>query len=481
MSFATPVFLWVFMPVVLAVSWVLPARHRNAVLAVSSLVFYAYGAKEFLVLLVASIIGNYVAGLAIDRATSDRARNTVLAVAVTANIAALGFWKYAGFLSRQVDALVDVLGGTSRLVVSIALPIGISFFTFHCLSYLIDVWRGRSAASRRPLDFVTYIAMFPQLVAGPIVRYHDIQPQLEETQRNRADDLAAGFPRFAWGLFKKLAIADTLGPVADTVFGLRGGALSTTSAWLGVVAYTLQLYFDFSGYTDMAIGLGRMFGFRFPENFARPYSALSITDFWRRWHMSLSQWFRDYVYIPLGGNRGPRRRTNRNLWIVFLLTGIWHGAAWTFVLWGAYHGALLVHERGRSRYRDAHGRAPDATSIGHALLRVRALLLVMIGWVLFRAPDVEQALRILRSMFLPNGFTLEVATDAVLTNQRLLVLALASVVFVLPRGFVVGPLLDRGRDAAAGWVRFGVCAVAAPVAVVLAAAGTFSPFLYYQF
>jgi alginate O-acetyltransferase complex protein AlgI len=482
MSFATPVFLWVFMPVVLGVYWLLPRQHRNAVLAVSSLVFYAYGAKGQVFTLLVCIAVNYAAGVAIDRADTDRARNTALTLVVVFDVANLGYWKYAGFLSRQVDALAGLLGNGSTPILRVALPIGISFFTFHLLSYVIDVWRGRSAALHRPLDFVTYIAMFPQLIAGPIVRFHEIRDQLEEVRSRRMDDLAAGFPRFAWGLCKKVMVADTIAPVADAVFGQSADRLTTTAAWVGVLAYTLQIYFDFSGYSDMAIGLARMFGFRFPENFARPYSALSITDFWRRWHMSLSQWFRDYVYVPLGGNRSGTIATYRNLYIVFLLTGLWHGAAWTFVLWGLYHGTLLVYERLHPRLRGAHGLPPEHLSHGReAWLRARAFFLVMLGWVLFRAPGLPRALGILQAMFVPRSFGLDLVTDVALTRERLVVIVLASFVVLVPRGLVVGRALDSSRSTWARSSRLAVVMVGMPLAALLIAAGTFSPFLYYQF
>ncbi len=482
MSFATPVFLWVFMPVVLGVYWLLPPRHRNAILAISSLVFYAYGAKGQVITLLVCIAVNYLAGIAIGRAETDRARNTALTLVVVFDVGMLGYWKYAGFLSRQVDALAELLGNGSSPILRIALPIGISFFTFHQLSYVIDVWRGRSAALHRPLDFATYIAMFPQLIAGPIVRFHEISHQLEEIRTRRIDDFAAGFPRFAWGLCKKVMIADTIAPVADAVFGQPAGNLTTTSAWVGVIAYTLQIYFDFSGYSDMAIGLARMFGFHFPENFARPYSAVSITDFWRRWHMSLSQWFRDYVYVPLGGNRAGTFGTYRNLYIVFLLTGLWHGAAWTFILWGLYHGTLLVYERVNPHLRGAHGLPPEEMGRGReAWLRARTFFLVLLGWVFFRAPGLDRAFGILEAMFVPRDFGLDLATDIALTRERLVVILLASTVVALPRGLVMGRFLDSSRDSWARSTRLAVILVGAPIAALLVAAGTFSPFLYYQF
>jgi alginate O-acetyltransferase complex protein AlgI len=480
-SFATPVFLWVFMPTVLAVYWILPARRRNAVLAVASFAFYAYGAKGDVVLLASGVTANYVAGVAIDRAVTDRVRNRLLAAIVVLDVGVLAYWKYAGFLSRQVSELTRFLGAGSTGIIEVALPIGVSFFTFHMLSYVIDVWRRRSPALHRPLDFATYIAMFPQLIAGPIVRYHEISDQLAEVRANRMDDFTAGFPRFALGLFKKVVIADTIAPVANAVFALPGSELTTASAWIGVIAYTLQIYFDFSGYTDMAIGLARMFGFRFPENFARPYSSLSMTDFWRRWHMSLSRWFRDYVYVPLGGNRGSSVATYRNLYIVFFLTGLWHGAAWTFVLWGLYHGTLLVLERRSPRLRDAHALEQPASRLRHVWMRARVLLLVMVGWVLFRAPGISEAFSIVKAMFVPSGFGLDLATNLALTHERIVVMALASTVVLLPRSFVLGRVLDIGHDRFARTARLGVVLVGAPYAALLIAAGTFSPFLYFQF
>ena len=471
MSFASPAFLWLFLPTVLALYWSFPRSSRNAVLAAASLVFYAYGAHSQIWILLAAMVVSYSAGRVLgEAALSERGRSAVLAAAVVVNVGLLAYWKYSGFLHQQIVDAASLFGGRGHTVAAVALPIGISFFTFHHLSYLIDVRRGERAPLSRPVDFITYIAMFPQLVAGPIVRFHEIADQLPEWRQDRLGDLAAGFPRFALGLAKKVAVADSLGPVANAVFNSKDD-LTSASAWLGVACYTLQIYFDFSGYSDMAIGLGRMFGFRLPENFARPYSATSITDFWRRWHMSLSRWFRDYLYIPLGGNRGGAAKTYRNLVIVFALTGLWHGAAWTFLLWGLYHGGLLILER-RNRgllERDSVWSRP------------RTMLLVMIGWVLFRSSSAGQALSILFAMFVPHGFSLGPSAALALTSERTLILVLASCVVLLPRSFVLGPFLDAGRGALAGVSRLAFATAGAFTAAVLVAAGTFSPFLYYQF
>ena len=478
MSFASPVFLWYFMPAMLIAYWLSPRQWRNGLVAVVSLIFYTWGAGPYVFLLLSAILVNFAAGIAID---SDRlaeragARRAALLTAVIWDLGILGIWKYAGFASRQIDSLSSALGLGDTHVVSLALPIGISFFTFHHISYVVDVYRRSRRAQHSIVQFITYIAMFPQLVAGPIVRYHEIADQLSEVRSDRLDDFAAGFPRFAWGLAKKVVIADTIAPVANAAFATSGGDMTTATAWVGALAYTVQLYFDFSGYSDMAIGLGMMLGFRLPENFNRPYSAVSITDFWRRWHMSLSRWFRDYVYIPLGGNRAGTARTYRNLLIIFVLTGFWHGANWTFLVWGLYHGAWLVIER-----LTGTGKV---TETGPALVVRRAVtfLIVVVGWVFFRAESLTRALTMIRAMFVPSGLGLPDAVSASLTHQRALALGVALLVVLLPATFVVGRLVQESPGRFAVAARVAVSAVAAPYAAVLVAAGTFSPFLYYQF
>ena len=478
MSFASPVFLWYFMPAILVAYWLLPRGWRNGLVAVFSLIFYTWGAGPYTFLLLSAIAVNFVAGIAIDSdrfADRPRARRAALLAAVIWDLAILAIWKYAGFASRQIAALSATLGLGDSPIIKLALPIGISFFTFHHISYVVDVYRRSRPAQLSIVQFVTYIAMFPQLIAGPIVRYHEIADQLAQTRHNRLDDFAAGFPRFALGLAKKVVIADTIAPVADAAFATSGGDMTTATAWLGALAYTVQLYFDFSGYSDMAIGLAVMLGFRLPENFNRPYSALSITDFWRRWHMSLSRWFRDYVYIPLGGNRAGAAKTYRNLLIIFVLTGFWHGANWTFLIWGLYHGALLVFERVTGLGK--------VTAQGPTVVLRRAVtfLLVVFGWVFFRAESLDKAGAMLRAMVVPSGLGLPDTVSAALTNQRTLVLALALLVVLLPSTFVLGRVVEENRGRLAVAARVAVSAVAAPYAAVLVAAGTFSPFLYYQF
>ncbi|MDQ1495483.1 MAG: alginate O-acetyltransferase complex protein AlgI [Actinomycetota bacterium] len=475
MSFATPTFLWFFMPTTLLCYWVLPRAARNGVVAVASLVFYAWGGHAFVFLLLACVAVNFAVGLALGspRPALQRRRKAALITAIVVDVGALAVWKYADFGSRQISALSRAFGGHDTHVLHLVLPIGISFFTFHHLSYVVDVYRGSRKPLRNPLTFVTYIMMFPQLIAGPIVRFHEIADQLEQRPSDRLGDFAAGFPRFALGLSKKVVVADTIAPVANSVFALHTSELTTVSAWLGALAYTLQLYFDFSGYSDMAIGLGRMFGFQLPENFNRPYSAASITDFWRRWHMSLSRWFRDYLYIPLGGNRGSRLQTYRNLYIVFALTGFWHGANWTFLVWGLYHGTLLVIER-------VTGWG-DPQTAWRPLQRAATQLLVIVGWVLFRADSLPRAGHILGAMFVPTGHGLPLTVSTALTHRAFLVFVLALIVFLLPRDFVMGRFVEFGTSRSAIATKLAYVAVVAPVAAALVAVGTFSPFLYYQF
>jgi alginate O-acetyltransferase complex protein AlgI len=475
MSFSSITFLWYFMPTALAAYWLLPRRARNAVIAITSLVFYAWGAGAFCVVLIDCMALNYLAGLLIDRpGAPPRQRTLVLVAIAVVDVGVLAVWKYGGFATAQLHALGQVLGTGATPIVGLALPIGISFFTFHHLSYVVDVYRRDRTAQRNPLSFATYIAMFPQLIAGPIVRYRQIADQLPAVSRERWADFGAGFPRFSLGLAKKVLVADSIAPLANAAFTTSPANLTTPAAWLGVVAYTLQIYFDFSGYSDMAIGLGRMFGFQLPENFARPYSAVSITDFWRRWHMSLSLWFRDYLYIPLGGNRVGRVRHYLNLYIVFALVGFWHGANWTFLLWGLYHGTLLVAER-------LTGVATWAEGAWWVPRRAATLLLVMFGWILFRANSVPDAVAVMERLVVWRGGPTPAAVAMATTHLRLFALAAALAVVLLPPSWVTGQILQTSTTLAGRALRIGYSALAAPCAAVMVAAGTFSPFLYYRF
>lgn len=477
MSFVSPLFLWYFVPAVLVAILICPRSWRNTIITLGSLIFYAAGAGAYTVLLLGAIVVNFLAGPSLEPDEWDTRpahRRWLLIAVIVFNVGILAIWKYTGFLTETIAGFAQLFGGDLPIA-EIALPIAISFYTFHHISYAVDVYRGERRAARNPITFATYITMYPQLIAGPIVRYREIADQLPQRRYHRLDDIAAGFPRFALGLCKKAIVADSLAPVANAAFATPQDEMTFALAWVGAIAYTLQLYFDFSGYSDMAIGLARMLGFRLPENFARPYSSVTITEFWRRWHMSLSRWFRDYVYIPLGGNRDGAFRTYRNLWIVFILTGLWHGAAWTFVVWGAYHGALLIIERRFSR-----DKAPEHTG-ARAARRALTMVLIIFGWVFFRADDLGFAVTMIGNMLAPDFAGLNDAVAEALTNQRLVILLAAMTTMVLPGHPVTGPLVEVSRSRPAKLIRAGVMTAGVGYAAILIAAGTFAPFLYYQF
>ena len=386
--FSDPVFLFLFLPACLAAVLLAPRFARNVVLLVASLCFYAWGEQEIVVVMLASIAVNHLLGLRISgqraRGASRAARRRTLAAGIFFNLGLLVVFKYANWLVAELRAGL-LAGGFEAAeaweLAPIHLPIGISFFTFQAISYVIDVYEERAEAQRNPLHFALYISLFPQLIAGPIVRYRDIAAQLARRTVGRSD-VALGLRRFIIGLGKKVLIADVLAVPANLAFDGPMDELSTPFAWLGLIAFTLQIYFDFSGYSDMAIGLSRVFGFRLLENFRWPLIATSLTEFWRRWHISLSTWFRDYLYVPLGGNRRGRARTYLNLSIVFLLCGLWHGASWNFVLWGAFHGLVLVIERA--------GFARVLSRLPGTLRHVYLLVVVMSSWVMFRMEGLDR-------------------------------------------------------------------------------------------
>jgi len=370
MLFNSPVFLFCFLPIALALHWLVPWRFRNFILLALSVVFYWWGGSSVIGILFFSMALNWVTGLFIGCLRDRVARVLAISFGVTANLLLLAYYKYFTlFLGLPVS---DLPAGI--------IPLGISFYTFHSVSYLVDLYREIKKPFLNPIDFALYIALFPQLIAGPIVRFHDIADQIAHRSQTW-DRLRSGCERFIFGLAKKVLLADSLGVVADDIFALSGPDLSTSHAWLGLVCFSLQIYYDFSGYSDMAIGLARLFGFELLENFNYPYLADSITDFWHRWHLSLSAWFRDYLYIPLGGNRCGNIAVYRNLLIVFLLCGLWHGPNWNFVAWGAYHGAFLILEKRLNL------RALLPAFVRH----VYALLVVGFGWVIFRTTNMAQA------------------------------------------------------------------------------------------
>ena len=465
--FSSAPFLFGFMPLFFAVYYLARPGWRNAILLLASLLFYYVGAGAFSIVLVASVVFNHVIARLIARGTAPGA---LLAIGVIGNLLPLLYYKYWTFLLHTTGDVLTFMAMTPTFTIAhIVLPAGISFFTFQAISYLVDVYRGDVKPARSLLDFGMYHTLFPQLIAGPIVRYVQIEREVMERPIALAM-VHAGIVRFMFGVAKKIILADNAGYIADHIFALPHDQLSASVAWLGTIAYTLQIYFDFSGYSDMAIGMGLMLGFRFPENFDQPYRSRSITEFWRRWHMTLSRWFRDYVYIPLGGNRHGPLRTYVNLFIVFFLCGLWHGAGWPFVVWGLFHGGLLVAER------ILYGR--DGTPLPWFVGQALTLLLVMIGWVLFRAPTLHDAVFHIGAMF-GNGAAGPVPfpVSFYLTPDRLTFLIIAAVVAVFP--FERLHASDKA-DAPSTALSFSSFAVFA-YALVLVAGNGFHPFIYYRF
>ncbi|THB78236.1 MAG: MBOAT family protein [Desulfobulbaceae bacterium] len=394
MVFSSIIFLFLFLPIVLLSYLIGGQRFKNIILLVASLFFYAWGENIFVLLMLVSISINYILGLLIDKSQKEGGKGIVpLTIAIMANLGLLGGFKYTNFLIANLNQFLGQLGFEPIIIDQVHLPIGISFFTFQALSYVIDLYRKDASVQKNPINIALYISLFPQLIAGPIVRYHDVAKQIT-SRVTRFEDFYYGVERFIIGLGKKVLIANVLGRTADYIFSLPAEQVPATLAWIGAISYTLQIYYDFSGYSDMAIGLGRMFGFKFLENFNYPYIATSIRDFWRRWHISLSSWFRDYLYIPLGGSRKGAGRTYLNLLLVFFLCGLWHGASWTFVIWGLYHGLFLIIER-FAPVKKVFGWLPAL--VKHCYV----ILVVIVGWVFFRAETLEHALAYLQAMLSP--------------------------------------------------------------------------------
>jgi alginate O-acetyltransferase complex protein AlgI len=482
MVFSSPIFLFLFLPLVLLGLAIPGLRRRNFWLLIFSILFYAWGEVLFVFLMLGSTLVNYFLGQWVEREADPARRKWAAGVAIALNVGTLAFFKYANFLVENLNALLAAAGFRPFSSGHVPLPIGISFFTFHALSYVIDIYRRKWPAAKSPADVALYIFFFPQLIAGPILRWNAIAPQIAQRYTS-TEKFAEGIRRFIVGLAKKVMIANTVALPADQIFGLPTRELSPALAWLGTVCYTLQIYFDFSGYSDMAVGLGKMFGFEFMENFNYPYISQSIKDFWRRWHISLSSWFRDYLYIPLGGNRCSETRGYANLLIVFFLCGLWHGASWTFVIWGLYHGIFLVLERQR------FGTALE--SVWRPFRHGYALLVVMIGWVLFRAGTFAQVVAFLGSMA---GLSAAAATQPIqryLTNQVICAIALG-VIFstpVLPTlksmANRTSPLFSEDFKAlarATGGLAESVCLMALLLlSATWLAGGTYNPFIYFKF
>ena len=478
MVFTSHLFVFYFLPAVLAAYYLLPGRRRNAFLTLASYVFYGWWNPWFVTLMMASTMVDYRCGKAVAApGASERRRRLAVAVSVTANLGLLGFFKYWMFFAANVNALAAELGPWRLPGWQIVLPIGISFYTFQSMSYTLDLYRGQARSADSLLDFAAYVSLFPQLIAGPIIRYRDLADQLPQ-RRHSLDGMARGLATFAFGFAKKVLLANNLGVVADAAFA--ADAPPWHVAWVGVVAYAFQIYFDFSGYSDMAIGLGRMLGFRFPENFRSPYRATSITDFWRRWHISLSTWLRDYLYIPLGGNRKGKARTYANLAITMLLGGLWHGAQWQFVVWGGLHGLMLAAERARGK-ENLLPRLPRPLQV------LATFVAVLITWVFFRAASLADALDYLGAMFglAQTSAASELVQARVFSPSALAALvAGALIIWRAPRTAQMVDGEGRGDERRAVYRSpAGALALAALFVLALAEMSVqgHNPFLYFQF
>lgn len=466
MVFSSTIFLCVYLPLVLLGYYICPKKGRNLFLLIVSLVFYAWGEPKYVFLMIFSILVNYIFGRLMDKHRENKKRlKLMLVLSVVIDIGLLSVFKYTDFIITNVNAIF----GANFDLLNIALPIGISFYTFQAMSYTIDVYRNDVRVQKNLIDFGMYITMFPQLIAGPIVRYADVQDQLAERSVTTAD-FSEGVMRFVVGLGKKVLLANQMGAVWSDIYAL-GGDVSALMAWTGAIAYTFQIYFDFSGYSDMAIGLGRMFGFKFPENFRYPYQSVSITDFWRRWHITLSTWFKEYLYIPLGGNRRGLARQALNLLIVWSLTGFWHGAGWNFVMWGLYYFVILFIEK--LFLLKALDKLPKF------FRHVYALLLIIIGWVIFASDDVSVLLPYLGSMFGANGAIGGMDVYTLLTKAVLLIICcIAST--ELPKKLFLSAAGAMNEKAAFTLKSVLMIALLA-LSMILLIGDSYNPFLYFRF
>lgn len=470
MVFSSIIFIYVFLPLVLFLYFIAEKTGllwlKNTVLLLTSLLFYAWGGQKYLIMLLILCGINYICGILIERTTR---RKLFLVIGLGANLLTLIFYKYLNFLVDNIENAAHALGSTdfSMGIPAIAMPIGISFFTFQIMSYLVDVYRKDVPAQKNPAWLTLYIMMFPQLIAGPIVRYSDIDRKIA-SRHTTLKEVELGIKRFIVGFAKKVFLANCMGGMADTIFAANG-TTNTLYAWLGIGAYALQIYFDFSAYSDMAIGLGMLFGFHFNENFNYPYISKSIQEFWRRWHISLSTWFRDYVYIPLGGNRKGAIRTYFNLFMVFLLTGIWHGAAWQFFVWGLFHGAFMLIER--------IGFSKLLKKLPNVVCHIYTLVVVLVAWVFFRADNLTIALQYIKTMFSFNFADFNNIAVLSKASSMFILFGAISVLASTPLFKKLGntKLADHTLLVNLGYLLLFV------VSVIYLAGLSYNPFIYFKF
>ena len=473
MVFSSSLFILYFLPAFLIIYFILPQKLKNYFALIASIFFYAWGAPVFIFIVLGSITLDFYAVQWMNR-SEGRKKNLLLAFSVALNVGLLLYFKYANFFIENFNELINAMGFTSVGWVRIALPIGISFFTFQKLTYSVDVYRKVHEPLKKVTDYALYILMFPQLIAGPIVRYNEIADQLVDRKANEnIDNRLTGFFRFVIGLSKKVLIANVLGEEVDNIFGMQAQDMTAYTAWFGIIAYSFQIYYDFSGYSDMAIGIGRMIGFTFPENFNNPYISQNISEFWRRWHITLGRFMKDYLYIPLGGNRVSQSRMFFNLWIVFLISGFWHGAAWAFVFWGAFHGFFLIADRlFLLKFYKAIGKVPSM---------IITYFIVLIGWVFFRAEDIGFAWQYIERMFTFSGG----GTDIYLDTKFFSIMAIAT--FFAFFGIIPGiekwqqRILAEKQKNYAIYLMVLFSVVFLIICIASITSSGFNPFIYFRF
>jgi alginate O-acetyltransferase complex protein AlgI len=474
MVFSSIGFLIYFLPVFLLIYHLVPDRFKNAVILVGSIYFYSWGGPKFVFVILGTTFLDYFLVGAMSKQNSAAGKNKFLIISLCLNVGLLFYFKYCNFFIDNINALMVGFGGKPIPWLKIVLPIGISFYTFESITYVVDVYRGVHKPLKNFWHYQTYILLFPKLIAGPIVRYHDIADQITDRKKNyTADVKLSGFYTFCLGLAKKVIIANAIGAQADAVFNLPAEQIDTAAAWIGALAYTFQIYFDFSGYSDMAIGLGKIMGFRFPENFNNPYLSTSITEFWRRWHITLGSWMKNYLYIPLGGNKVSKTKLFRNLILVFLLSGLWHGASWNFIFWGAFHGLFLVLER--------LFLLKIYDKIGKVFSTIITFCIVVVGWVYFRNEDLVYANSIVKTMFSFHFF------DGKFTHQNdfyfSLVLAICFSFFAfLP--FLKGiqqKVYGEKHSAQSHLLMLFICISLFYISLSYISAVDFNPFIYFRF
>lgn len=469
MVFASAIFLFAFFPITLAGYYFINPKYRNTWLCVMSFVFYAWGGLGAACLILLSTVVNYSLGIWMDKLQNSGPKKIVLTISVIYNLGILVFFKYFNFIVEIIQGMLEGIGVLIDInAPAIALPIGISFFTFQIMSYIIDLYKEQIKVQKNIINLGLYIMLFPQLIAGPIVRYIDVEKEISN-RTVTVLEVKTGLKRFILGLAKKMVLANTMGELADVMFNYSGN-VGCVSAWVGIICYTFQIFYDFSAYSDMAIGLGEIFGFHFLENFNYPYTALSMQDFWRRWHMSLTKWFRDYLYIPLGGNRKGRARTLINNVVVFFFTGLWHGASWNYIFWGLYHGVFMLCEK---RW-NCLGKVPNV------LRRIYVLLVVMIGWVFFRADNISLAVQYIRELFSFNLYNCRFLLLQI--NNWYIAAFMLAIIFSAPISKKIAVnCKTRLKGGIYEILSDGIYIVLFLISICFISGGRFNPFIYFKF